>query len=487
MDELAQARVELSLLEKQERELVKALCDVRHAAEAQRTKIKELVEQLPAPIDRLPNELFLLIIDLAIHATLDDPRFYNWKTDELMRVSRHWRNTILHCPILWNTIVIAPSSNALQLKAHVERSWPSLVNIKIDDPWSYLGIIDLFDVTASCADRWRSLSISVNPENIRLALFRSIRHLMLPSLVRVSMEVPAFLDGKSVNPQFLTPGNSPFLEYLEISGDFMFSGLPILSSLKELRIHLPSHASSTSSAFLEQLSLYPRLSTLTISGDDQTLKRLRPNCIRLLSLVKLICTVSNANYLLHAIVAPTLTHFEYTIKEYGKTDGDILFAGLDSKFTSVRHLVLNTHLWQFKKFVWSAFPNLRHVELNRSDADIVFQSNFPSIAWQHLECLYINGGRDLYGTDGVHSDGPPFFLDGLVNWLQQRRGTGESRLRIKIFSFSGDVNGISKIHDALHGLSVLEWGDYIFNVSIEISGTSTTPWLVCDYLYTVSC
>ena len=68
-------RCELSLLERREGELVKALCDVRHAAEAQRIKIKELVKGLPSPIrlpiDRLPNELLLSIVNLAIHATTD--------------------------------------------------------------------------------------------------------------------------------------------------------------------------------------------------------------------------------------------------------------------------------------------------------------------------------------------------------------------------------------------------------------------------------
>ena len=125
MDELTQARVKLSLLEKQERELVKTLCDVRLAAEAQRTKIKELVKRLPSPIDRLPNELFLLIIGLAIHATrietellyTSNPDADDWKTKALMMVSHHWRNIIWHSPKLWSTIVVAPSWQKSRLKA----------------------------------------------------------------------------------------------------------------------------------------------------------------------------------------------------------------------------------------------------------------------------------------------------------------------------------------------------------------------------------
>ena len=311
------------MLEKQERELVKALCDVRRAIEAQRTKIKEFVERLPSLIDRLSNELLLYIISLAIHTNTDLELSYtpyhdvhNWKTEALMKVSPHWRNTILHCPMLWNTIVVAPSWNKLQLKAHVERSWPSLVDIEICGWWitdSDLNLNELLDFAALCADRWHSVSI-LNTDFPRIAVLRSIRHLILPSLARFSVAcIPAFLDENSdiFNPRFFTPGNSPFLQYLEIGGDFITSpGLPILPSLKELHIHLPPYTSGTSTTFLERLSLYPRLSTLTLSGDDQALQVLRPNGLQLPFLGKLICKLSNASSLLHAIVAPTLTHFE---------------------------------------------------------------------------------------------------------------------------------------------------------------------------------
>ena len=72
------------------------------------------MQRLPAPINRLPNELLLNILDLAIHAATEleltrTSKAHDWKTEVLMKVSRHWRNIIPHCPILWNTIVVQPS------------------------------------------------------------------------------------------------------------------------------------------------------------------------------------------------------------------------------------------------------------------------------------------------------------------------------------------------------------------------------------------
>ena len=42
--------------------------------------------------------------------------------------------------------------------------------------------------------------------------------------------------------------------------------------------------------------------------------------------------------------------------------------------------------------------------------------------------------------------------------------------------FGGLANWISNMHDALHGLCVLERVDNAFKVSIGLSGISTAPW-----------
>ena len=493
-------RSELSLLEKQEGELIKALCDVRHAAEAQRIKIKELVKGLPSPIDRLPNELFVWIICLSIHANneLQLARcsygdVCDWKTQALMKVSRHWRNTVIHCPKLWSTILVEPSLNVSHLKACVERSSPSLVDVEINY-WQWLEnsyLNEMLDVATLCADRWRSVRIfNADHTHTRLVLQR-IEHLILPSLARISMHhIPAFSDENSVifSPQIFTPGNSPSLEYLEIGGDFITSsGLPILSSLKELHIHLPHHTSNTAPTYLERLSLYPRLARLTLSGNGQTLGLLRPNSIQLPFLDKLICKISKASSLPRAIVAPMLSHFEYSPDRMDPYS--VMFTGLGSKFSSVSRLILcpDTWSWFDEDDICSVFPNVRHVELHKDCANIIFQSPLPPFTWQHLEYLSIVGGEyrehvdcEEISTEEIDQD-TPNFLEGLTNWLQLREDTGQSMLRIKISTFVVDAKWISDMHDALHGLCVLEWANNAFTVSVGLSGNSTAPWLVCEF------
>ena len=127
------------------------------------------------------------------------------------------------------------------------------------------------------------------------------------------------------------------------------------------------------------------------------------------------------------------------------------------------------------------------MELYRGSADIIFQSTPLFFTWQHPEYLSINGGEYFGNFDGEEAydeikPDVPDFLEGLVKWLQLRQKVCQSDLRIKLSSFNGDANWISKMHDALYGLCVLEWVDSTFNMSVGLSGTSTTPSLVRDFL-----
>ena len=137
------------------------------------------MQRLPAPINRLPNELLLNILDLAIHAATEleltrTSKAHDWKMEVLMKVSRHWRNIIPHCPILMEhhrcptKLGVSPSWNRLQLKAHVERSRPSLVDIEIRGCWTTerSDANEFLDIVALCAGRWRSLSETTPPASL---------------------------------------------------------------------------------------------------------------------------------------------------------------------------------------------------------------------------------------------------------------------------------------------------------------------------------
>ena len=184
---------------------------------------------------------------------------------------------------------------------------------------------------------------------------------------------------------------------------------------------------------------------------------------------KFVCEVSNATPLLRTIVAPRLAYIEHS------PDNEIyseftVFTELSSKFSSVSHLVLRcTHLQFKQEGLRPALPDVRHMELLEVGANAVFECTLPSSAWQHLEYLSIDSEENYYEdrTDQVQRR---MFWGGLSNWLQLRRGIGQSVLRVKISSFSGDVPWISNMHDALHGLCVLDREDNAFKVSIGLSG-----------------
>ena len=120
MEELTQARAELARLEKQEQQLVKELLHVRTAVRAQRTKLEELARQLPAPINRLPDEILLQIIELSMPSSV-----------RLASVSRCWRDMILHFPRLWTIIKVTPTRHRSHLKAQVTRSAELPLDVEI--------------------------------------------------------------------------------------------------------------------------------------------------------------------------------------------------------------------------------------------------------------------------------------------------------------------------------------------------------------------
>ena len=65
MGEIAEARVELELLEKQEQQLVDQLHHVRTAVQKQKMKLEQLVKKISPPVNRLPAEILLLIFKLS--------------------------------------------------------------------------------------------------------------------------------------------------------------------------------------------------------------------------------------------------------------------------------------------------------------------------------------------------------------------------------------------------------------------------------------
>jgi len=223
---VTEARVELARLEKQEQELIEQLYNVRTAVRAQRTKLDELIRQIRAPINRLPNELLLRIFELAIHASVlafpscDVHR--HWKR-ELAGVSRYWRDMVLQSPRLWTTIKLAPTWSESFVKAHVARSSRSPLDIEIctqDGVTQTLTFRASVGILVDCAQRWRSLTIRSDVDGYPLSeLLKRMEHNVFPSLTHVTAErVPSFLMGRF--SQFYSE-RCPHLQHLDLGKGFI--------------------------------------------------------------------------------------------------------------------------------------------------------------------------------------------------------------------------------------------------------------------------
>ena len=244
MDELAQARVELTLLEEKARDLLKQLLDVRTTIATQRAKIDELSRTSLRPniINRLPTEILVFILDLDVHT-----HHYPERKQKLAGVCQRWRDVILQTPCFWSTIYVA--SDASLVNTHLERSRGTLLDIFIQGapfslPSKYLALLPGLDIAMDCAHRWRSLLVTAshyyiddndyNEDEELLTDFIAdrINHLHFPSLKSVT--ISPLCDVGSLD--FLSIARAPALEHLE-HGEFMtihdiFNPVAMLKTLK---------------------------------------------------------------------------------------------------------------------------------------------------------------------------------------------------------------------------------------------------------------
>ncbi|KIM58738.1 hypothetical protein SCLCIDRAFT_27877 [Scleroderma citrinum Foug A] len=489
MDELAAARAELDRLEKQEQELLKQLFAVRFAAQAQRTKVQGLIKQVSAPVDRLPNELLLQIIELSIQTALVPRKscdvHLGWKR-ELMKVSHRWRNLILHSPSLWSTIKVTPTWREPLVREHVANSCQYPLDIEIcswSETESHDRLVALLDTVTPCAHRWRSLAIRGDITELhRYLVLELLDRLTFPTLTLVSLlNVPPYLDGLEGIPteytaEFLTPEKSPHLKFLELGGLFVTTTpLRVPSDLVNLRLVFDDPFGEDPPIFLGLLSCR-NLTSLSLSGEVWTFDQLRPNSIQFPLLETLVCSVRSAGGLMQALVAPMLSHFEYCPPVWDVSPDDV-FARLGDKFSSVIRLVLSGMDPMYEaKAIYSTFPNVRHMVLGPHDSIPIFRlgDDSPSEAtWHHLESLTVDGPKPIRGRST--------FPHHLVRWLKYRQHTRQTKLRVRLCAVyaTGDWKRLWKLHEMLHELCILEWAGVRLDMKMSLFGNGNSLVLVC--------
>ncbi|KAI6151217.1 hypothetical protein BKA82DRAFT_1004067 [Pisolithus tinctorius] len=477
MDELTKARAVLTAMENRERELLSELHSIRGAVRLQRSRVEDLITRLPiSPIDRLPNESLLRVLEFYIGEAAQTCDVYIHAKRQLASVSRRWRDLILHSPSLWTLLTVTSSWSEARAKIYVTRSSQSLLDIVIrfcdyryDDNNRIFPA--LLDILTSCAHRWRSLIIHKHtPEDHGSLVLQKLNRLSFPSLERVSISnFPGSLRGQGelYQPTFLRPQIAPHLEQVDLHVNVKTSAaVHIPSGVTDLSLHFYDDDHIQHSSLFEGLSC-PGLTSLCISGHAVDFNS-PPNSIQLPLLEKFVCTLSCAKSLIHALVAPRLRHFDYSPSSWNDSPSTI-FADLLSKFISVGYLHLSgspAHI--LSEAVCLAFPNVYALRLTPFN-DILSDScpaDFlgDALHWKNLKNLTI------YPPDGSDLES----LDGLATWLLQRLNAGQSKLRVTVIT-SGC--GIPSLFQKLTELCYLEWFDLCHNVAMMRRRSGSKDWV----------
>jgi len=444
MDELAQARVELTLLEEEERELVEELLDVRAAIAMQRAKIDALSRSSlrPSTINYLPTEILLVILDLDVH-THRPPEL---RKQTLASVCRRWRDVILQTPYFWSTIHVASATTSIN--TYLERSRGTLLDIVIEcapsSPSKHLALIPGLDIAMACAHRWRSLLITTgdnsfraNPEEVGQKLLIDfiadrINHLHFPCLKSVT--ISSLCDVGHLS--FLSIARAPALEHLELNKFMTIRDIPDpVAMLKTLKL------SFQADSFIDyppcwSLIRTQALSKLSLSGRTQSFSS-QPNSLHFPSLMSLeMIRVADTKSVLDAIVVPNLKQASFSQCD----SPSVTLSGSRSKFTNVRQLsftrcsnwdgLLHSHAIRFCE----AFPGVHHVELDAEDWPYLF--NPPSTPTEPGPNSHIQYPMDLWTElkgltfKGLHSkwleDDQP------MAWLLHRRTLSLQQLHLKV-------------------------------------------------------
>ena len=484
MDELAQARVELTLLEEKARELLEQLLDVRTAISTQRAKIDELSRTRPRPdtVNCLPTEILVSILDLDFrtHDYLD-------RKKELAGVCRRWRDIILRTPCFWSTIYLALDESSIN--THLERSRGTLLDIVIECAPStspeYLAFDPGLDIVMAYAHRWRSLlviapddSSDENPyedgeEPFTHFIADRIKHLHFPSLKSVTI-----FEACDVGClDFISIARAPALEHLELD-EFMTDHDIVnpVAMLKTLKLNFGL------ASFIDHLSFWSLVPTqaltkLSLSGET-TWFLLQPNSIDFPSLLSLeMVRVTKTRLILDAIVAPSLEQFNYTRSQDGDSPS-VAFGGFRSKFTNVRQLSFSGG-WGVHHSdamcLCEAFPGVHHVELVGQNWPFLFDPppiqfepgsdshiRYPMDFWTELKSLTFNG---------LH----PKWLehDQFTTWLVRRRTSSPQQLHVKV---KGSHR--SKAGRYIDQRSIRPYEHLKENCILELDGFSSTDFSV---------
>ncbi|KAG0699253.1 hypothetical protein DFH29DRAFT_937507 [Suillus ampliporus] len=430
---LSTLRQEVCALENRRKELSARLQETTTSlAEVQslltrKTAQAHTVQNLLAPVSRLPDEILLAIFDEAVRSQ---------EQGQVRRVeiaisctSHHWRQVAVNAPRLWDSFSIRAEVPVAVLQIYLSRSanipltiefreretaWPSA------DKRSMAHLGRALDVVSPSVPRWRRVIVLHRSYPYFTHLFRELRHVApLKMLQSISMRSPGVC-----GPCPLLLGDSaPALESLEVedmplpppvtqtfdAARYSVAGLTTLRlRLRGMGVGI-SHAATEPFAFRALIGSAPMLSTLEIYGQPINFGQERVNeedilpleipRLRTLVLHPATQCPRDLRHFISVIKAPTLRHFELVYPDNappGQNVSDLLFDPFPlARFPCVETVRLhNAVRADTSPAFMSAFPVASRIKLGGLDAGSLFEdltSNSMHGSWasSHVQHLTI--------------------------------------------------------------------------------------------------
>ncbi|KAI6035709.1 hypothetical protein EDC04DRAFT_2604907 [Pisolithus marmoratus] len=373
------------------------------ASLSQRTMKATTLQNLLAPVSRLPNEMLLAIFEEAVSSP--PPEKEMWVPINISHVCRRWRAIVVNSPRLWKHIWVIPRINLHLLEAYGARaSGSGSLDVHFYN-WRERKDFQRFDAALEFilpySGRWRSLSISFMCDTKIQHLANKLKKESFPTLRHFSFR--ALRPGQTCIDLFSVNGDYPALktfdaENFSLSGDLIGSRskmLQVFSGLTSLTLRRYSNDARSlrimidSSVFRTLVNSIPGLTTLALHGQPLRFRIGPPTegestLVSMPHLQNLILHpgVLKPRYLQQTISnihAPSLHHFELVFpdsKMSGQNIVELLFDAKTKKprFPLVNTIVLHnaTNSSTASSFV-HAFPYVSDVTLGGVDVGFIPQ------------------------------------------------------------------------------------------------------------------
>ena len=465
VDELARLRAELAQLKEKEQYPQDELSRIRVEIEAHSSRIEHIV-WAKAPINSLPSEILVHVLELAALSRGEGDKC-DFKIHDLQLVSRYWRDNIRSFPKFWSHIYLVPSTKVSLVKTYVTRSGDYPLDVTIEFETHEDRFTTYIDLIVPHVHRWSTLRIGGSVRLFRLVLDK-INHLKFPSLTHAAMRT----DRSHIieYPTFLKPENSPSLKRLGLRYLIPMGEFSPGQSFTDISLGFTDGDHRFGPLTLPFLLSSQKLTTLDLVYSS--CPTLPPNNISLPLLNSLTLHAGYPRELLTAMVTPQLSYFSLS---YPIASVSTIFHGLESKFCSVRHLVLRLGHRPISdtdtQSISLVFSNVHHLVLGTEQVDDFFEAdpNGSCVVdrWRSLESL------TFYQ---IFIEGAPC----LERWLRCRNLTGLPMLRVKFVDctflshyeddkYHSTPRSLLYFHNQLRGACILDIVDDTLHTIQQIS------------------